>query len=109
MMAKYQFLDEVHNRRTQSRELNLRSLAMDRVLDGSDHIHGKFQWLRKRGVDLQVDHTAADRNFKRPSGQRLPTTLFRVTSLILRPSLGAAWLAWAIRAAGAPPRRAPGH
>jgi choline-sulfatase len=52
---------------------------------------------------------AADRNFKRPSGPRLPTTLLRVTSLISRPSLGAACLAWAIRAAGAPPRRAPGH
>ena len=33
----------------------------------------------------------------------------RVTGLMLRPSLGAAWLAWAIRAAGAPPRMAPGH
>jgi hypothetical protein len=39
---------------------------------------------------------AADRNFKRPSGSRLPTTLLRVTSLMLRPSLGAAWPAWQI-------------
>jgi hypothetical protein len=38
----------------------------------------------------------ADRNFKRPSGPRLPTTVLRVTSLRLRPSLGAAWLAWKI-------------
>src|SRR5271155_3483411 len=38
----------------------------------------------------------ADRNFKRPSGPRLPTTCLRVTSLMLRPSLGAAWLAWQI-------------
>src|SRR5271167_2712375 len=38
----------------------------------------------------------ADRNFKRPSGPRLPTTCLRVTSLMLRPSLGAACLAWQI-------------
>src|SRR5271167_1624798 len=38
----------------------------------------------------------ADRNFKRPSGSRLPTTCLRVTGLMLRPSLGAAWLAWQI-------------
>jgi hypothetical protein len=49
----------------------------------------------------------ADRNLKRPSGPRLPTTLLRVTSLMLRPSLGASCLAWAIRAAGAPLRRVP--
>jgi hypothetical protein len=35
-----------------------------------------------------MDH----RNFKRPSGPTLPTTLMRVTGLILRPSLGAACL-----------------
>src|SRR5271169_313437 len=38
----------------------------------------------------------ADRNFKRPSGSRLPTTCLRVTGLMLRPSLGAACLAWQI-------------
>jgi type I restriction enzyme R subunit len=37
-----------------------------------------------------------DRNFKRPSGPRLPTTLWRVTGLMLPPSLGALWLAWQI-------------
>jgi hypothetical protein len=31
-------------------------------------------------------NTSADRNFKHPSGPRLPTTLLRVTSLMLRPS-----------------------
>jgi hypothetical protein len=40
--------------------------------------------------------TPADRNFKRPSGPRLLTTVLRVTSLMWRPSLGAAWLAWKI-------------
>jgi hypothetical protein len=39
-----------------------------------------------------LENVLADRNFKRPSGPRLPTTLLRVTSLMLRPSLGAAWL-----------------
>jgi integrase len=38
----------------------------------------------------------ADRNFKRPSDPRLPTTLLRVTNLRLRPSLGAARLTWKI-------------
>jgi hypothetical protein len=40
------------------------------------------QYTQRRGQ--------ADRNFKRPCGPRLPTTLLRVTSLMLRPSLGAA-------------------
>jgi hypothetical protein len=65
-----------------------------------------LQWPTKVQKECTAD---ADRNFKRPSGPRLPTTLLRATSLMLRPSLGAACLAWAIRAAGAPPRRAPGH
>jgi hypothetical protein len=46
----------------------------------------------------------ADRNFKRPCGPRLPTTWLRVTGLMLPPSLGAAWLAWAARPVqGCPP------
>ena len=45
---------------------------------------------------LSHTYNEADRNFKRPSGPRLPTTLLRVTGLMLRPSLGAAWLAWKI-------------
>jgi len=51
----------------------------------------------------------ADRNFKRPSGPRLPTTLLRVTGLMLPPSLGAAWLACAIWATSRLRRRAFGR
>jgi hypothetical protein len=49
-----------------------------------------------RAFKLVHEEPTADSNFKRPSGPRLPTTLLRVTSLLLRPSLGAAWLAWKI-------------
>src|SRR5271169_3732760 len=48
------------------------------------------------GAACAVQPAVADRNFKRPSGSRLPTTCLRVTGLMLRPSLGAAWLAWQI-------------
>jgi len=61
---------------------------------------------------VNVDDINADRNFKPPvrtKSAHLDTLVFRVASLMLRPSLGAACLTWAIRAAGAPPRRAPGH
>src|SRR5271167_1535681 len=57
-------------------------------------------WVRAIAKDqrgrLDEERLAADRNFKRPSGSRLPTTCLRVTGLMLRPSLGAAWLAWQI-------------
>ena len=51
----------------------------------------------------------ADSNFKRPSGPRLPTTFVRVSGLMLRPSLGAKWLAWVIWAASRLRRRAFGR
>jgi hypothetical protein len=57
----------------------------------------------------KLDRLSADRNFKRPSGPRLPTTLLRVTGLMLPPSLGAAWLACAIWATSRLRRRAFGR
>jgi cysteine synthase A len=80
----------------------------------------KYQIIEALGADLRkvpaVPYSnpnqyqkVADRNFKRPSGPRLLQPRLRVTSLVLRPSLGAACLAWTIRVAGAPPRRAPGQ
>jgi len=71
-----------------------RLLTSDQVADLkalSSACHG---WIVFR--DDTAETCWADRNFKRPSGPRLPTTLLRVTSLMWRPSLAAAWLAWKI-------------
>src|ERR1700677_4530081 len=46
-------------------------------------------------------------NSNHPSGPSLPTTPVRLTGLMLSPSLGAAWFAWAIRTASRFLRRAP--
>jgi hypothetical protein len=70
--------------------------------------------LQEKGIAnyRQVPLNVADRKFQTTSpNQVCPSRCarLRVTGLMLRPSLGAACLAWAIRAAGTPPRRAPGH
>jgi hypothetical protein len=87
--------------------LNLQSLGAPAANRHLEPLEKRALKARESGETEAAER--ADRNFKRPSGPRLPTTLLRVTSLMLRPSLGPACLAWAIRAAGAPPRRAPGH
>jgi hypothetical protein len=63
-------------------------------------------------VDLPIrpqSSREADRKFKTPVRSKSALHLLRVTGLMLRPSLGAAWLAWAIRAARRLRRRALGR
>jgi len=52
---------------------------------------------------------AADRNFKRPSGSRLPTTFVARNQPYVASKLRGRVACLANRAAGAPLRRAPGH
>jgi len=104
----FKYLDHHHEHPWGSELLRTKSLCRGGELYGIELCFKQpGQYWRSHRADRH--RPFADRNFKRPSGPRLPTILLRVTSLMLRPSLGAAWLAWAIRAAGAPLRRAPGH
>jgi hypothetical protein len=79
-------------------------------------LHGRFTCLCMR--EFRTMALMADRNFKRPSRigisnarpvQGCPQPCLSVTSLRLRPSLGAAWLAWAIWATSRLRRRAFGR